>query len=157
MLLGEAEAMKTRVIAQYEEKREALQKQQLMNSLTNGKQLFDGMAGMAKAFAGEQSGIYKTMFAASKAFSIAQSIVAIQTGIAQAAAQPFPMNLAAMATVATQTASIIGTIKGTSMGGGSQLQGQAHDGLSRVPMGNEGTYLLKRNEMVLNPQQPREL
>ncbi|WP_290654484.1 hypothetical protein [Idiomarina sp.] len=153
MLLGEAEAMKTRVIAQYENKREALQKQQLMNSLTNGQQLFDGMAGMAKAFAGEQSGIYKTMFAASKAFSIAQSIVAIQSGIAQAANQPFPMNLAAMATVASQTASIVSTIKGTSMGGGGQLQGQAHDGLSRVPMGNEGTYLLKRNEMVLNPQQ----
>jgi|GEM_PF-2041023 len=153
MLLGEAEAMKTRVIAQYENKREALQKQQLMNSLTNGQQLFSGMAGMAKAFAGEQSGIYKTMFAASKAFSIAQSIVAIQSGIAQAANQPFPMNLAAMATVASQTASIVSTIKGTSMGGGGQLQGQAHDGLSRVPMGNEGTYLLKRNEMVLNPQQ----
>ena len=153
MLLGEAEAMKTRVIAQYEEKREALQKQQLMNSLTNGQQLFSGMAGMAKAFAGEQSGIYKTMFAASKAFSIAQSIVAIQSGIAQAANQPFPMNLAAMATVASQTASIVSTIKGTSMGGGGQLQGQAHDGLSRVPMGNEGTYLLKRNEMVLNPEQ----
>jgi hypothetical protein len=36
---------------------------------------------------------------------------------------------------------------------GPSIIGMAHDGLNRVPMGNEGTYLLKRGEMVLNPEQ----
>lgn len=60
---------------------------------------------------------------------------------------PFPGNLAAMATVAAETASIISTIKGT------QFQGQAHDGISRVPAANEGTWMLKKGEMVLNNKQ----
>lgn len=68
---------------------------------------------ITKALAGEQSGIYKAMFAVEKAIGIARSIVAIQTGIAQASALPFPANLAAMATVAAATASIVSTISGT--------------------------------------------
>ncbi|HAV5374686.1 TPA: hypothetical protein JI078_18640 [Acinetobacter baumannii] len=51
------------------------------------------------------------MFAAEKAFAIARSIMAIQTGIAEAAANPFPYNLAAMASVAASTASIVANIQ----------------------------------------------
>ena len=60
---------------------------------------------------GEQSTAFKIMFAAEKAFAIARSVIAIQTGIAQASALPFPANLGAMATVAAQTASIVANIK----------------------------------------------
>ena len=31
--------------------------------------------------------------------------------------------------------------------------GMAHDGIGRVPAGNEGTWMLKRGEMVMNPSQ----
>lgn len=34
-----------------------------------------------------------------------------------------------------------------------KFQGQAHDGISQVPKANEGTWMLKQDEMVLNPQQ----
>ena len=51
------------------------------------------------------------MFTAQKAFAIAQSAIAIQQGIAQAFSLPFPLNLAAAATVAAQTASIVSNIK----------------------------------------------
>ncbi len=113
--------------------------------LGNASNVFGSLADITGKFAGEQSGIYKTMFAISKGFSIAQSIIAIQTGIAQAAANPWPQNLAAMASVVSATAGIVGTIKGT------DLQGIAHDGL---PINrNEGTYLLRQDEMVLNPKQ----
>ena len=78
--------------------------------LSTGEQVFGDLAGLAKNYAGEQSGLYKTMFAASKAFSIAQSLVAIQTGIALAAANPWPANLAAMASVAAATVSIVSNI-----------------------------------------------
>lgn len=85
--------------------------------LQAGAQLFDGLAGIAGTFAGEQSGIYKALFAASKAFAVADAVIKIQQGIANAAALPFPANLAAMGTVAAATGSIVSTISGTQMSG----------------------------------------
>lgn len=86
--------------------------------LSTASDAFGSIAEATKAFSGEQSGIYKAMFAASKAFAIADAIVKIQQGIASAAATPFPQNIPAMASVAAATAGIVSTISGTSMGGG---------------------------------------
>jgi len=91
---------------------------QKTNATANAKQdqiaiysgLYGSLLGITKTFAGEQSGIYKVMFAASKAFAIADSIVKIQQGIANAAALPFPGNIGAMASVAAATANIVSTI-----------------------------------------------
>lgn len=145
------EEQKTALIEQLTQQRnnriKKLEAAQASATLGTYASLFGNMADVAKAFGGEQSKTYKALFAVSKAFSIAQSIISIQTGIAQAASLPFPGNLAAMATVAAETASIISTIKGT------QFQGQAHDGISRVPAANEGTWMLKKGEMVLNNKQ----
>lgn len=91
-------------------------------------QMFDGMAGMVEAFAGKQNAAYKVLFAASKAFAIAESIIKIQQGIANAASLPFPANLGAMASVAASTASIVSTIKGTQYGGGRQYGGAVSSG-----------------------------
>ena len=76
-----------------------------------GQQITGSFADIFKNIAGEQSNGYKLMFTAQKAFAIAQSAMAIQQGIAQAFALPFPLNLVAAATVAAQTASIISNIK----------------------------------------------
>src|SRR5574344_1961123 len=84
--------------------------------LSYGEQIAGSMAGMFKTMMGEQSAAYKVMFAVEKAAAIARSIMAIQTGIAQASALPFPANLGAMATVAAQTASIVGNIKSVADG-----------------------------------------
>lgn len=92
-------------------------------ALTSSSDIFGSLASIAKSGAGEQSGIFKALFAAQKAFSIAQSIVSIQTGIANAAALPFPANLGAMAGVAAATASIVSTISGTNISGGRQYGG----------------------------------
>lgn len=81
------------------------------------------VADVLKQSQGEQSGIYKAMFAASKAFAIAESIVKIQQGIASAAALPFPANLPAMASVAAATAGIVSSIQSVSFGGGRQYGG----------------------------------
>lgn len=102
-----------------------------------GEQIAGSMADMFKTMGGEQSKAYKVMFAASKAFAIAQSAVAISQGIAQAAANPWPLNLAAMASVAAATASIISNIKSvadvgfktggyTGNGGTSDVAGVVH-------------------------------
>lgn len=80
-------------------------------NLSNGEAIAGSMADMFKTMQGEQSGAYKAMFAIEKAMAIARSVMAIQTGIAQASALPFPANLGAMATVAAQTMSIVSNIK----------------------------------------------
>lgn len=136
---------------QYSEREKKLRAAQKSETLKNHGQLFDGLAGIAKVAAGEQSGIYKAMFAASKAFSIADSIVKIQAGIANASAMPFPANIAAMATVAAQTAGIISTIRGTEMqsfdGGGYTGSGARSGGLD----GKGGfAAMLHPNETVID-------
>src|SRR5690606_6202491 len=88
--------------------------------LKAGEQGFGAMADMMKQAFGEQSGLYKAAFVAQKAFAIAQSLIAIQQGIAMAAANPWPLNLAAMASVAAATAGLVSNISGVSMGGGRQ-------------------------------------
>jgi hypothetical protein len=86
------------------------------------------MADLVKGFAGKQNTAYKVLFAASKAFAIAESIIKIQQGIANAAALPFPANLGAIGSVVSATAGIISTIKGTNYGGGRQYGGPASAG-----------------------------
>lgn len=105
-----------------------------------------------KAIFGEQSKAYRIMFAVEKGFSIARSIMAIRTGIAQAAALPYPANLGAMASVASLTASIVSDIQSVRQ---PSLAGQAHDGLANVP--REGTYLLDAGERVVKPADNQKL
>ena len=103
----EGEARMTAIRQKAAEANQALetQKTTLINTATQSM-MDSGLSILATGF-GEQSGIYKAAFAASKAFAIAQSLVSIQQGIAMAAANPFPYNLAAMASVAAATASIV--------------------------------------------------
>lgn len=141
--------MRLDLIRKYEDDAEKLQAQKTSMMLQNSAALFDGLAALALTFSGKQSGIFKAMFAVSKAFAIADAIVKIQTGIANAAALPFPANLGAMATVAAATGSIVSTIQGT------RLQGVAHGGMDNIP--REGTWLLDGGERVVSPQQNRDL
>lgn len=89
-IITENELLITGVVGSEIAKREAIEqsymdaKRDLM--LTQGEALFGDLSDLAKGFAGEQSGIYKTMFAIEKAFAIAQSAIAIQTAVAKAMA-----------------------------------------------------------------------
>lgn len=78
--------------------------------LTTMSGAFGDLANSIKGFAGEQSAAYKVMFAASKAFAIADSIIKIQQGIANALALPWPANIPAIAMVISEGASIISAI-----------------------------------------------
>lgn len=138
---------KRRINEQYHNQIAQYEAQQTTMQLGNYEQLFGGMADVAKTFGGEQSKTYKALFAASKAFSIAQAVVSIQTGISKAIALGFPANIPVIAQTAATGASVLSTIKSTN------LQGQAHDGIGYIPKANEGTWLLKKGEMVLNNNQ----
>lgn len=120
-----------------EEKAKIEQAQQILQ-IESAQAIFGSVLDITRNFAGESSGIYRAMFAVQKAAAIAQSIVAIQTGLAQAAAQPFPANLAAMASVSAATSSIISNIMAV---------GMAHDGIDSVPQ--DGTWLLQKGEKVV--------
>ncbi|MEH4241450.1 phage tail length tape measure family protein [Klebsiella michiganensis] len=106
---GEARMQKTRTDAANAAAVIEAQKDAIITSTTQSM-MDSGLSILADGF-GQQSGIYKAAFAASKAYAIAQSLVAINAGIAQAANMPFPSNLIAMASVAAQTASIVSNIK----------------------------------------------
>ncbi|ENU80130.1 hypothetical protein F975_01883 [Acinetobacter sp. ANC 3789] len=87
---------------------------QLQTELYYGEQIFGSMTETMKGAFGEQSAAYKAAFVVQKAFAIAQSMIAIQTGIAKASSLAFPANLGAMASVAAATASIISNISSVS-------------------------------------------
>jgi hypothetical protein len=115
-------------------------------SMSYGADILGSMSSIAKNVAGENSSFYAAMFAMEKGMAVARSMMAIQVALAQASANPFPMNLAAMATVAMQTANIVATIQGV-----QAPTGMAHDGIDYVP--KEGTWLLDKGERVLSPRQ----
>jgi len=104
--------------------------------LTQGEALFGDLAGLAKGFAGEQSGIYKALFAVEKGFAIAQSAIAIQQSIAKAMAVGFPANIPLIGQAIAQGAGIMSSIKGITAGfkqggytgnmGASQVAGVVH-------------------------------
>lgn len=75
----------------------------------------DSLLSIAETTAGKNSAVYKAAFAVDKAVAIAKSIVAIQTGIAEAAANPFPENLGAIASVVAATASIVSNIQSVAL------------------------------------------
>ncbi|HBU9440623.1 TPA: phage tail length tape measure family protein [Klebsiella pneumoniae] len=106
---GEARMQKSRADAANAAAVIEAQKNAIITSTTQSM-MDSGLSILADGF-GQQSGIYKAAFAASKAYAIAQSMVAINAGIAQAASLPFPSNLMAMATVAMETANIVSNIK----------------------------------------------
>ncbi|HCQ8800755.1 TPA: phage tail length tape measure family protein [Klebsiella pneumoniae] len=106
---GEGRMQKTRADAANAAAVIEAQKNAIITSTTQSM-MDSGLSILADGF-GQQSGIYKAAFAASKAYAIAQSMVAINAGIAQAASLPFPSNLMAMATVAMETANIVSNIK----------------------------------------------
>lgn len=120
-----------------------------LSSISGFGSAWETMTDVMRNAKGEQSSIYQTMFAMSKAFAIADSMMKIQQAIANAAAAPYPANIAAMATVASQTASIISNIQGITMAG------QAHSGIDYIP--REGTWLLDKGERVVDSRTNADL
>ncbi|MDH1554679.1 phage tail tape measure protein [Stutzerimonas stutzeri] len=131
---------------QHEDQLARIEQARQMAQLASAESIFGDLAGLTKTFAGEQSGLYKAMFAVQKAAAIAQSAVAIQQGIAMAAANPWPANLAAMASVAAATASIVSNIGAI---------GMAHEGIDSIP--ETGTWLLEKGERVTTAETSAKL
>lgn len=109
----------------------------ILSSAENG---FGSIAAAMKNAGKEQSGAYKVMFTASKAFATAQAALNLGTALGNAFQLPWPANLAAAAAAAGYMTTIIANI------GSTNLVGMAHDGIDSVPQ--EGTWLLNKGERV---------
>src|SRR5574344_253137 len=92
------------------------QQAKLNVALSSTEQIFGSLASMFDKNDKEQRKYYRAMLVVEKAAAIARSTIAIQSAIALAANNPFPMNLIHMAAVAAQTASIVGNIKSVADG-----------------------------------------
>lgn len=137
-------ALEEELTKQRNEKINAIEQQRSSLLLQTNSKLFGDLSGLAYAFAGEQSGIFQGLFAVSKAFAIADSIVKIQQGIASAISLGFPTGLVAAAEVASASAGIISTINGTNFAG-------AFDNGGRIPSGSIGLVGEFGPELIQGP------
>ena len=137
-----------RLQQQFTDEQAAMETQRIQTQLQGAATLFDGLAGLAKDYAGEQSKAYRVLFAVSKAFSVAQAAMSISTGLAKAQELGFPANLAEMARVAATGASIVSQING------SQFSG-AYDQGGQIPAGKIGIVGEYGPELVKGPASVR--
>lgn len=83
----------------------------------------------------------------------AQSVAtAAATGPAMAAAYAPAAAAASLASFGSNSTSALAGMA-TVAGAAASILGMAHDGIGRVPASHEGTWLLRKDEMVLNPSQ----
>lgn len=122
-------------------------------SMSSAEDIAGSLSSITKTMMGENSTAYRAMFAIEKGVAIARSIMNIQVAMSSAAASlPFPANLGAMATVATNVMGIISNIQAVRM---PKVDGQAHNGIANVP--REGTWMLDKGERVVKPADNRKL
>ena len=137
--VAEAEAMRKKVKDSYTQASNSLM-------LTQYEGMFGALAGLTKSFAGEQSGIYRALFATQKAFAVAQAGMNLWKAASSAYADTpgtvwQKLAAAGMAVVkGGQFVAMINAIK-------SPAIGQAHDGIMSVP--KSGTWNLEKGERVL--------
>lgn len=134
---SEWDAQEEQMRAEHQKRLQSLEDSRWQVTLTAAQQGLGSVTDIMRNSFGEQSALYKVAFVAQKAAAIAQATLAIQAGMAEAAKNPWPANLAAIASVAAATAGIISSISAV---------GMAHDGIDSVP--ETGTWLLQKGERV---------
>jgi hypothetical protein len=124
-------------------------------AMQSAEDIASTVTGTMKQMFGEQSAMYKAAFAVEKAIAIARAIMAIQTGIAQAAALPFPANLGAIASVVAATASIISNIQAVALNfaDGGPVRGPGGPRSDSIPAYlSNGEYVVNANSTARNRQ-----
>ncbi|RUL29927.1 hypothetical protein ELP90_10700 [Enterobacter hormaechei subsp. xiangfangensis] len=100
--------------------------------LGSASQGFDSLASIIESTSGKSSGAYVAMFAAAKAFAIAQSTLSLNTAIMQAMADPSKLTvgekMANYAAIASAGASLLSNIASVTMSGGRRYGGTVSAG-----------------------------
>jgi len=116
------EALKVEAAEEAAQKIQDIEIRRNAATMNSSAELFGNLATLAEGFKGKQSNVYKGLFAASKAFSIADGAIQMQGAILKALNNPFPANVVFMATVAAQAVRIMQNIKSI-QGNGFQAGG----------------------------------
>lgn len=126
--LQEFETTKNNIIKDAADERAAIELARNSMILSASSDFFGGMADLTGAFAGEQSGAYKALFAISKGFAIANAALQLQTAIANASALPWPANFPAIAQAVALGGQIASGIAGVNYGGAREFGGPVDAG-----------------------------
>jgi len=113
-------------------------------------ELSGNAADMVGKIAGEQSGAYKVLFLAQKAFAVASIIMNAQIAAAKA-----PAELTILGGIPIGTALLAAGYANAGMVAGMTLAGMAHDGIDSIP--REGTWLLQKGERVVDGRTNQDL
>lgn len=135
---------------------EAYQNAKLQLQMQSTASYMEGMFGGFAELVDENSKTYAVLFAAQRAFAVAQAMLNIPAAYSKAYDAvvgtpyigPYIAPVVGAAAAALQVAQAA-KIKGVS------LTGMAHDGIDNVP--REGTWLLDKGERVLNARQNKDL
>lgn len=130
-----------------------IQNQQMIFSATSG--LFSNLAELQQTYGKDQGKTYKALFAASKAFAIAESVIAIQQGIAKSASLGFPANIPAIASTVAATSGLVSNISSVTYDSGNFANGGVIGGGSFA--GDNITANVNSGEMILNRGQQKNL
>lgn len=116
--------------------------------------VFESIAGsaadMAKTIAGENSGAYKALFVAQKAFAASMIIINAQIAAAKA-----PAEMTVLGGIAVGKVLLAAGYANAGMVMGMSLAGMAHDGIDDIP--REGTWLLDKGERVVDSRTNSDL
>ncbi|HHW7450630.1 phage tail length tape measure family protein [Pasteurella multocida] len=121
----------------YRKRKEDLDRESVQAQLGAAASLFDGLAGLMEATAGRNSSAYRTMFALSKSFQIAQSLLNLYAAVMKAmndekALTP-AQKFANMAAVASAGANVLNQLKSVTISGARAMGG---------PVGGGRAYLV---------------
>lgn len=141
----EKHALIARLEEDFAKKQQERQVSNLLNFTGAAGQMVGEFANFAKNIAGESSSAYKALFAVSKAFAIADSMMKAQQAIATAATSgPWPANMAAMASAAAAVGNVVSTISSINFSG-------AYDDGGHIPAGKWGIVGEVGPEVVRGP------
>lgn len=144
----EYEAAKFAVIAEYARKNQELGLQVTQQSAQNAAAMFGSLAEAAKNWGGEQSGIYKAMFATQKAFAIASATTSMAVGIGKAMELGWPAGIPAAIQAASEGARVMAMISSSNYSG-------AYDAGGYIPAGSVGLVGERRMELIDRPTMVR--
>lgn len=145
------EKRKAQITAKYNAQAIDISNQNAQQQLTIFSDTAQNLSGAMVAAFGESSGAAESAFMVSRGITIAQTVLSIQSALAQALATPWPQNLANYAQVASLGLSIISTAKGADAG-------QFHGGVDELPAGYDNkSFVLKAGERVVQPEANKKL
>lgn len=138
------EEAKALIEDQYRQRKEDLDRQALTTQLNIAASLFDGLAGLAESAGGKQSAAYRTLFAISKSFQIAESLINLHAAVMKAMNDPTAVTpaqkFANMAAVASQGAAVLNQLKSVTISGARASGGYVGGGKTYL-VGEKGPEL----------------